>query len=485
MPVFSLPSPYGIGSFGQGAYDFIDFLHAAGQKCWQLLPLCPTSYGDSPYQSPAALAGNPYFIDLDLLCEQGLLKKAEIRGEKTRGGVIDYGRLFLTRYDVLRLAFSRFSEGKEYRAFLKSAREWIDDYSLFMALKVHNNHRAWYEWEHEHKEVRLARRLAKDFREECNFWKWVQYEFFRQWQGVLNYAHSKGILIIGDMPIYVAHDSMDVWRAPEQFLLDDDRMPTLVAGCPPDAYSETGQLWGNPIYNWELMELDGFSWWINRVRHSYKLYDILRIDHFRGFAGYYTIPAGDSDATRGFWNVAPGGALFDAIKSAFPKAKIISEDLGFITDDVRALLDYTKFPGMKVLQFAFYGEDSEYLPRTYTTDNSVVYTATQDSDCTRSWYRSLSREDKRRLRRECPRKDGQSVTSAVIDLALGSRANLAIVPIGDYLELTSEQGRINTPSTSEGNWQWRINKSYNKGELGKKILAHTTRAKRNTKKPLN
>ena len=481
MPISSLPSPYGIGTFGKGAYDFIDFLAQTRQKCWQVLPLNPTSYGDSPYQSPASCAGNPYFIDPVILKEQKLLSSKELLQYKNNSKKVDYGWLFGTRYGMLRLAYSRFTPDASYKTFCRKNKEWLEDYSLFMALKVHYSYASWVTWDEKHRDCEYARRNKGEFKAEMGFWSWVQYEFARQWKEVRNYAHSKGIFIIGDIPIYVAHDSMDVWRDPAQFELDGKLEPVRVAGCPPDAYAEDGQRWGNPLYRWELMQADGFSWWIKRIKRSFELYDILRIDHFRGFASYYSIPAEDDNARRGVWRDAPGKVLFDAVKNALPKSKIIAEDLGFITDDVRELLEYTGFPGMKVLQFAFYNDDSEYLPRMYDTDNCVVYSGSHDADCTYSWYRSLDVDAKKRFRRECPRSKGQSATYATIEHAMNSRANLAIIPMQDYLELSNEQGRMNTPSVAEGNWCWRVSNRYSTSELKQKITEITVRTKRHTK----
>ncbi len=478
MPVSSLPSPYGIGSFGKGAFDFIDFLSECGQTCWQVLPLNPTSYGDSPYQSPASIAGNPYFIDIDILVRKRLIKRCEAEAYKNDGKRVDYGTLFNTRYPLLRLAYSRFTKNDEFRAFLRANKDWLGDYSLFMALKVHYGHRAWTEWAPEHRDVRCARACAKEFSEECGFWSWVQYEFMSEWRAVLDYAHTRGIKIIGDMPIYVAHDSMDVWRAPIQFALDEEFSPIEVAGCPPDGFSPDGQLWGNPLYNWERMRADGFTWWIDRVKKSLKLYDLLRIDHFRGFAGFYAIPYGDTTARGGRWVSAPGKELFDAVRSALPRAKIIAEDLGFITDDVRELLAYTAFPGMKILQFAFYDENSEYLPRTYATDNCIVYTGSHDSDCTATWVSELGGDAVARFKKECKRRKGQSATEALIELAMSSRANLAIIPMQDYLELKSGEGRMNIPSVAEGNWSWRISPRYRTKKLVERIKGITERAGR-------
>ncbi len=479
MPVSSLPSPYGIGSFGKGAHDFIDFLDATGQKCWQVLPLNPTSYGDSPYQSPATAAGNTYFIDLDILAKKGLLRKEEIAGQRNDSKRVDYGWLFNTRYAVLRLAHSRFSPDSAYRAFVKKNASWLEKYALFMALKVHYGHRQWTEWESEHRDYSLALAHKSEFEGEMAFWRWCQYEFAAQWQAVRAHAKEKGIFIIGDMPIYVAHDSVDVWANPEQFLLDENFKPTVVAGCPPDGFSVDGQLWGNPIYNWSYMEADGFKWWLERVGNAFKNYDILRIDHFRGFAGYYNVPYGEATARNGKWDSAPGIELFRTIRKAYPRAKIIAEDLGFITEDVRELLEDTGFPGMKMLHFAFYDPDSENLPACYTTKNCVVYSASHDSDCSCTWIKNISGEAKRRFNRECKRNKSQSRCYDLIEFAFNSIANLAMVPMQDYLMLTNEEGRMNEPATAEGNWSWRISPRYNTAKLRNKVFDITARTKRN------
>ena len=486
MPISSLPSPYGIGSFGKSAYDFVDFLTQTKTKCWQVLPMNPTSYGDSPYQSPSSVAGNPYFIDLEILCKKGLLTKSELKENKHDTKRVDYGWLFNTRYNVLRLAHSRFIESGEnkspaYKSYLRKNAAWLPDYSLFMALKVRYNFCSWTQWNDEHKDVVKARELSMEFKDECSFWEWIQFEFDVQWQALLLYAHSKGILVIGDMPIYVAHDSMDVWQSPGQFLLDENYNPTVVAGCPPDGFSPDGQLWGNPIYNWELMKNDGFEWWKNRVKAAFHMYDILRIDHFRGFAGYYNVPYGEATARNGKWDSAPGIELFRTIKAAFPKAKIIAEDLGFITPDVRELLTDSGFPGMKMLQFAFFDNDHEYLPRTYDTPNCVAYPGSHDADCVKSWCKNLTGPALIRFNRECPHKKGQSRTYDLIELALGSIANLAVVPMQDYLELSNEEGRMNTPAVADGNWNWRLSSRYNTEKLVAKIKQITERTGRATK----
>ncbi len=486
MPISSLPSSYGIGSFGKSAYDFVDFLCETKTKCWQVLPLNPTSYGDSPYQSPAAVAGNPYFIDLDILAKKKLLTKEELKEVRHDTKRVDYGWLFNTRYTVLRKAHARFLEkggesSAEYKRFVRKNADWLSDYSLFMALKVHYNYSAWTTWSEEHRDAAKARALAENFSVECGFWSWIQYEFDTEWQELVSYAHKRGILIIGDMPIYVAHDSMDVWSAPAQFLLDENFNPTVVAGCPPDGFSPDGQLWGNPIYNWSLMEKEGFAWWLKRVRASFHLYDILRIDHFRGFAGYYNIPYGHTTAREGKWDSAPGIALFRTIAAAFPKARIIAEDLGFITDDVRELLTDSGFPGMKMLQFAFYDDDSEYLPRTYENANCVAYPGSHDADCVKTWCKNLSGDALVRFNRECPHTNGQSRTYDLIEFAMRSPANLVVVPMQDFLELTNDEGRMNTPAVPDGNWNWRLGSRYRTASLTEKIKSITTRTKRATK----
>ena len=478
MPISSLPSKYGIGSFGNEAYKFVDFLFQTDHKCWQVLPLNPTSYGDSPYQSPASGAGNPYFINLDVLRKKGLLTKNELEGQKNSDEKINYGWLFENRYRALRTAYSRFKPNAEYRAFLRRNADWVEDYALFMALKVKNNYASWTRWSENERDYKKARENAGRYKSEADFWRWVQYEFDCQWQLLRAYAKKKGIVVLGDMPIYVAHDSADVWASPEQFLLDENYNPTLVAGVPPDAFSETGQLWGNPIYNWEKMKNEGFEWWLNRIGRAFKLYDIVRIDHFRGFAGYYTIPQGEETAVNGCWNDAPGQELFEKVKEKFPKAKIIAEDLGVITDDVRALLSDTDFPGMKMLPFAFFDENCEYIPRNYTTENCVVYTSSHDSDCAKSWIADLPKYALKLLDRERKRIKGESRVYSVIRLAFESKANLAVVQMQDYLELTNEEGRMNMPSTSSGNWAWRMSPHYNTKALREKVSKLVKETKR-------
>lgn len=478
LSVSSLPSKYGIGSFGKEAHRFIDFLDATGQKVWQVLPLNPTSYGDSPYQSPASAAGNPYFIDLEILAEKGLLSKKELAAQRFDSQRVDYGRLFNERFPVLRAAYSRFVPDRAYKTFVKRHSSWLEPYALFMALKVHYGHRQWTAWEENHRDYQKAL-LCKDlFADEMGFWRWVQYEFDTQWQAIRAHAKEKGISIIGDMPIYVAHDSVDVWAAPEQFLLDENFNPTVVAGCPPDGFSPDGQLWGNPIYNWSLMEQEHFAWWIERISSAFHKFDILRIDHFRGFAGYYSIPYGDATARNGHWESAPGIELFRAIRETYPRAKIIAEDLGFITEDVKELLAETGFPGMKMLHFAFYDPDSENLPRMYESRNCVVYSASHDSDCSYTWQKNIRGEARRRFNKECPRNKAQHRVYDLIEFAFTSKANLAMVPMQDYLLLSNEKGRMNEPATAAGNWNWRMSGRYDNEKLRTAMLDLAVRTRR-------
>ncbi|MFR5902397.1 MAG: 4-alpha-glucanotransferase, partial [Neglectibacter timonensis] len=383
LPVSSLPSKYGIGTFGKAAYKWVDFLAEAGQKYWQVLPLGPTSYGDSPYQSFSAFAGNPYFVDLEFLCEQGLLKKG--RCKKVKWGEsktqVDYGTIYEHREKVLRKAFSNFTDKKALEKFRKKNAGWVEDYALYMAVKAQMGLRAWNEWE---EDIRMRRPEAlKKWKAKCaediEYHIFVQYLFFEQWTKLKKYANEKGISIIGDAPIYVAMDSADVWANPGLFQLDENNVPTEVAGCPPDAFSEDGQLWGNPLYRWDEMEKDGFQWWIKRLKANLTLVDVLRIDHFRGLESYYAIPYGDETARNGRWRQGPGMAFVGAVNKALGNANIIAEDLGYLTPAVKRLLKSSGYPGMKVLEFAFDSrEESDYMPHNYQ-NHCVVYTGTHDN----------------------------------------------------------------------------------------------------------
>lgn len=478
MAVSALPSEYGIGSFGKACFDWLDFLDKTGTKCWQILPLNPTAYGDSPYQSPASFAGNPYFVDLEELYKEGLLTSDELDGEKCKSERIDYGRLFLTRIAVLKKAFSRFVKTVEYVRFCHKNKQWLDDYALFFSIKESYDYAPWSSWADEYRIYKNAIERKNDFECQTEFWRFVQFKFFTQWKKVRDYARSKGIKIIGDIPIYVAYDSVDVWSNTDEYLLDENLNPTFVAGCPPDGFSPDGQLWGNPIYDYAKMEKNGFKWWCSRIKICASLFDIVRIDHFRGFAGYYSVPYGEKTARNGHWEKGPGGKLFDAINQSVPNAKIIAEDLGFLTDNVRELIAYCGYPGMKILQFAFFDEDSEYLPRLYANKDYVVYTGSHDADCTRTWAENIEGDTLKRFKRECSHIKGLNPTYKMIKLAFDSIAELAVIPLQDWLLLGNEEGRMNTPSVAQGNWVWRASSDYASKKLISTIKRFNVRSHR-------
>lgn len=460
LPISSLPSPYGIGTLGKASYDWIDFLSIAGQQYWQVLPLGPTSYGDSPYQSFSAFAGNPYFIDLKLLRKDGLLDKGDYAELDwgTDPYRVNYGTIYRHRESVLRKAMARFSDEEGLRRFCEENAFWLEDYALYMAIKATQGHRSWTEWEpslrYRRPEALTASRKA--LAEDIRFYCVVQYLFFRQWTALRAYAQRKGVQIIGDIPIYVAMDSADVWARPHLFQLDEKGLPSAVAGCPPDSFSATGQLWGNPLYAWEVMEKDGFRWWIERCKASFALYDVLRIDHFRGLESYYAIPYGDATAQNGKWMKGPGRSFLQAIREGVPDARIIAEDLGFLTDEVRELQRQSGYPGMKVLLFAFdTREDSDYLPYNYTA-NSIVYTGTHDNDTILGWSRNAPWDDVQHAMAFVDVQSKKQLPRALIRLALSSCSSLAVVPLQDWLELDDE-ARMNIPSTLGGNnWRWRV-----------------------------
>ena len=480
LPIASLPSPYGIGGFSKEAYEFIDLLEETGQKLWQILPLGPTSYGDSPYQSFSTFAGNPYFIDLDTLAEKGWLTKeaCEASDYGDNESYIDYGRIYNSRFVLLKQAFlnSDILSDEKFTEFCKANQHWLPDYALYMALKNQNDGKSWIEWE---EEIRLRKPEAveyykKELEEECNFYEFLQYEFHEQWTKVKEYAHKKGIQIVGDVPIYVAFDSADTWANPELFQLDEKNLPLGVAGCPPDAFSATGQLWGNPLYNWEYHKKTGYDWWLKRIAYCFDLYDIVRIDHFRGFDEYYSIPYGDETAVNGHWEKGPGMDLFNTVKEKLGELDIIAEDLGFLTESVFQLLKDSGYPGMKVLQFAFDpSEDSDYLTYKYQR-NCVVYTGTHDNDTTAGWFEKLSDGDKevalRYMNSFYTPKEEQHWD--LIALAMRSTADTCIIPVQDFLGLGSE-ARINMPSTLGDNWKWRMTKGAFSEELKEKIRRMT------------
>lgn len=460
MPIFSLASKYGIGTLGKKAFEFVDFLYNGGQSYWQILPLNPTNYGDSPYQSFSSYAGNPYFIDIEILIEEGLLTKEEADSfdfgrEPCK---IDYEKLYNSREKLLKIAFSRFVKTPSYEQFIEKNAFWLNDYSLFSAIKSQNPEQTVLDWETDIKKrsKKAIDTLKIKLADEIEFCKFVQFKFFEQWFNLKEYANEKNVKIIGDIPIYVALDSADLWSEPEQFLLDKDLKPKAVAGCPPDAFSEDGQLWGNPLYNWKKMKNDGYRWWKKRLGYALGLYDMVRIDHFRGFESFYAISTDEKTAVNGKWIKGPGIELFNAISEEFGKnLPIIAEDLGYLTEDVITLLKKSGFPGMKVLQFAFdTREESDYLPHNYIK-NCVVYTGTHDNDTILGWTKTANSDDVRLARRYMHVDDVEGFNWAMMRTAMMSVADICILMMPDILGLGSE-GRINTPSTVGENWQWRI-----------------------------
>ncbi len=498
MPVSSLPGPYGIGCFGAEALKFVDFLAASGQHIWQLLPLRPTGYGDSPYQSCSAFAGNPYFIDLDALKADGLLTAAQLKAEPwgTDPLSVDYGTLYTSRYKVLRAAYAAWREkyaGRfgcahyypdDYYAFTLTNESWLNDYAMYMALKTANGMKSWAEWPREYR-LRDAGALAEfaaGQEEEIGFWKFLQYEFAVQWKKVKDYANEKGIKILGDIPIYVSADSVDAWVGGELFELDAQGGFARVAGCPPDYFSADGQLWGNPLYNWPYHKQTGYAWWVRRVRHALGIYDLLRIDHFRGFDTYWAIPAGSSTARTGKWENGPGMDLFRALEAALGKLPIIAEDLGDLVPSVRKLLADSTFPGMKVLQFAFGGGDNEYLPHNHVK-NSVVYPGTHDNTTLTDWWVNAAPAKEKAnaaaylhltpckpTAKEVAAVRTDAARIALLRAALGSVADRAIIPMADWLGLGAE-AHLNTPGKLGGNWAWRAAAGFDTALLAGRIEA--------------
>ena len=487
MPVFSLPGSYGIGCFSVEAYRFVDFLADAGQTYWQILPLGPTSYGDSPYQSFSTFAGNPYFIDPDTLKKEGLLTQADLDGfPEGAEDRIDYSMQYNERFKLLRKAFVRFNRNDtEYAAFKNQEKDWLYNYSMFMALKDAHGGKSFVEWEDEYRlrDAKALSAFSEKNSDNIEFYSFLQFEFYRQWGRLKEYANKKGIQIIGDIPIYVAADSSDVWCSPELFQMDEDLRPVAVSGCPPDGFSADGQLWGNPLYRWDYHEKTGFEWWIKRIQKCSELYDVVRIDHFRGFDEYYSIPAGDKTARNGHWEKGPGMKLFNAVKRRLGEVNIIAEDLGFITDTVKQLVKDSGFPNMKVLEFAFDDRDSSssdysenpYLPFNYTR-NCVVYTGTHDNETLRGWLDSITPQELKNVRRYlgAPKSvKKKTLADLLIRQALGSVADMAIIPMWDYLRLDNS-ARINTPSTLGDNWRWRMDSQAINKKTARKIRKFTS-----------
>ena len=485
LSVTSLPSKYGIGCFSKSAYDFVDWLKEAGQTYWQILPICPTSYGDSPYQSFSTFAGNPYFISLEALIEEGVLTEEEC-GSMDFGNVeddIDYEKQYWARYPLLRRAYERsnISRNQDYLRFVEENRWWLDDYALFMAVKNYFDGAPWTKWP---EDIRLHWGFALDYyrRElyyDIEFQQYLQFKFFQQYRALKAYANEKGIQIIGDIPIYVAMDSADTWAHPELFQLDEHNVPTAVAGCPPDGFSATGQLWGNPLYRWDYHRQTGYDWWLSRLWYCFQLYDVTRIDHFRGFDEYYSIPYGAATAMEGHWEKGPGLELFRRVEQVLGWHEVIAEDLGYVTDSVRWLVQESGFPGMKVLEFAFDSRDSgsanDYLPHNYT-ENCVVYTGTHDNETITGWFDSISKEEQQSARDYLcdQRQPKKYLYRSFIALVMRSCAKYCIIPMQDYLGLDNSC-RMNTPSTVSTNWRWRMKEGALTQELCQDILQTTKR----------
>ena len=478
MPMSSLPSPYGIGTMGKSAYEFVDFLKAAGQKYWQLLPLGPTSVGDSPYSAFSTFAGNPYYIDLDLLVKDRLLKPEEPLAFRWGGrrSAVDYGSLAENRLTLLYIAYvrgqKRFADKVE--AFRKD-RPWVETYALYMALKAKFDRLPWTEWPDE--DIRMHRpeavkRWSETLREEMDFHIFVQFLFFRQWDALRKYAHRKGVSFIGDIPIYVALDSADVWSEPQYFQLDSENVPKAVAGVPPDPFTDDGQLWGNPLYDWDAMARDGYGWWIRRIEGAHSLYDCIRIDHFRGLESYWSVPYGETTAKNGVWKPGPGMKLVGVLTAWFHDLGFIAEDLGYVTPGVRKLLDDSGLPGMKVMEFAFDAHgDSDYLPHC-CPPNSVCYLGTHDNNTVRGWLRHIRKCDREFASRYMHITDDEGWCWGMIRAGMASASNLFVVQMQDLLELP-ESARMNTPGVPMGNWRWRMLPGAASPELAAKLRLYT------------
>ena len=464
MHISSLPGKYGIGSFGQSAYDFVDFLVRTKQRYWQILPLGTTSYGDSPYQSFSAFAGNTYFIDFDILIEEGLLNEADVKGADFGDDPrkVDYAKIFDARRPIMEKAVARFLKAEDlsdYESFVEQNAAWLEVFAEYMAIKEHFDNLAWTEWPDEAIRRREAASLAsyrEKLADKLTYHRVTQYLFFKQWLRLKAYANEHHIEIVGDMPIYVAADSADVWAQPHFFKTDAVGKPTCVAGCPPDEFSETGQLWGNPIYDWEAMDKDGYAWWIERLRESFKIYDIVRIDHFRGFESYWEVPADSDTSATGKWVKGPDYKLFAAVKEALGDLNIIAEDLGFMTDEVIELRERTGFPGMKILQFAFNPDDESIDSPHLAPNNSVMYTGTHDNNTVLGWYKDeIDDATRQYMAQYTNRKEYETIPHAMLRTIFSSVSFMAIATMQDLLELDSA-ARMNYPSTIGGNWTWRM-----------------------------
>ena len=457
LHISSLPGPYGIGTLGQTAYDFVDFLSQSGQKVWQILPIGPTSYGDSPYSALSNFAGNPLFIDLDELVVEKYIERKDLP-EKIQNRKIDFAYISSIKYEVLHKAFLNYKiNEKALYKFIEKEKNWLEDYALFMVLKREHENKPWYEWydDFKYRKYESLEWAKNEFKDSILEYEFYQFLFFRQWNKLKKYANQNGVRILGDMPIYCAYDSSDVWANPSNFLLDEFLNPTLVAGCPPDAFTEEGQLWGNPIYNYAKMEQDKYSWWVWRVEHSLRLFDILRIDHFRGFAGYYAIPSQDKNAKGGHWEKGPGYALFKEINSRIKSAKIVAENLGFLTEDVFELLEQCGYPGMHIFQFEL-GDGKKNVPlRKPFKENTIFYSGTHDNQTILSFYHELNEENRKLVDSICKIHFPASPNLKIIEYCFKQGSALCIIPLQDYLGLTDSEGRMNTPSTIGNNWGYK------------------------------
>ena len=473
LPISSIPSTYGIGTFGKESYRFVDFLEKSGNHLWQILPLGPTGYGDSPYQSFSTFAGNPYYIDLELLIEDGYLTK-EICDSYDFGDnehYVDYEKIYLSRFKVLKIAFDNareqgLTETGDYQKFLTENAYWLDDYALYMAVKNSFGGVCFMEWDEDIRLRKAAalRKYRKKLAEEIAFYCFQQYLFAKQWKELKAYANKKGIGIVGDIPIYVAFDSADTWANPKLFQLDKEGRPIGVAGCPPDCFSETGQLWGNPLYDYEAMQKDGFEWWIRRIGGAAKLYDVIRIDHFRGFESYWAVPYGETTAKNGRWVKGPGMALVGVLTGWFHDIEFIAEDLGYPTPEVTQLLADSRLPGMKVLEFAFDSRDtSSYLPHSYG-ENCICYTGTHDNAPLALWRTEADKADIAFAVQYLGLNDREGFNRGIIRGGMSSVAKLFVAQMQDWLDLGAGH-RMNIPGTSRGNWEWRMLP----GEASKKL----------------
>ena len=474
MHITSLPGAYGVGTMGREAFAFVDFLKSAGQSCWQILPLSPTGYGDSPYQSCSTFAGNHYLIDLETLVDEGLLNREELDTIQwcRREDKVDFGLLYENRLKVLRLAFARFPFGEDFDAFCEENAAWLPDFALFMALKDRNGGKPWQQWEDglKHRRAEAMENARRELSQEIRFIQFVQYLFYKQWNALRAYAAEQGITIIGDVPIYVPYDSAEVWAEPQLFQLDENLDPVVVAGCPPDAFSADGQLWGNPIYRWDEMKKDGYSWWLRRLAAAEKLYDVTRMDHFRGLEAYWAIPYGDTTARNGKWVKGPDLDFIRAVQEGLPQLKMIAEDLGYPTPEVAQLLRDSRWPGMKVLVFAFDSRESTaYLPHNYI-ENCICYTGTHDNTTLKEWRDEVAKEEDLQFAADyLGLNEAEGFNWGIIRGGMGSVAELFVAQMQDYLELGTGH-RINTPGTASGNWQWRMLPGEASDALAKRLL---------------